>query len=359
MEPPPAKKAKNDELQIVRGVREKKVLFSDDELKEDGTTYWLKAKLPANVSELTLNCVAHADKASQSVTFRELPQNQEWVGLRVTKLRPANETGYAFTATVGSEVLGTCRVNTGRAPAPAAAAAAAAAPERKKPSKKRKPAAAPPAQPPPPPPPPSQQQPPLTPNELADDIENWIKKSDGITAKEKGVRFERFMAFFMRHVGVGTMHKLQDSALHFDSVEVTQASWDDGKDVICMSQKGNVLLQCKNYATAVSTDLLHTMISKLLYSHERRTETKYVTAIAAVYPDFANTGKITGIKNFASDILRGKSMNLKTFAWNGKDGIKDELLAFMNEPLARARIKKRIELVKDHLDRDFPDTQFE
>ena len=194
-------------------------------------------------------------------------------------------------------------------------------------------------------------------------VEDWIKRTDGITAKEKGERFERFMAFFMRHVPWDltnhTYRTLDEERrpVFFDSVEVTQGSWDGGQDVLCKKQgEGGLMLQCKNYANAVSSDLLHTMLSKLLYSQTfDASDQKYAVAVAAVYPRFANKEKVSHIERFATTQLSGyQHAILRPLEWFGEHGIKARLDDFIRGSTSGSNVL----LLQKHLREGFHETSY-
>ena len=177
------------------------------------------------------------------------------------------------------------------------------------------------------------------------------------------MRFEQFMAFFMRYVpwsitkGTYDSRDRQGRESFFDSVEVTQGSWDGGKDVLCKKRgKGHLMLQCKNYANAVSSDLLHTMLSKLQYSHANDRE-KYVKAVAAVCPHFANPQQVQNITIFGNGRLSDHGMNLSTLEWEpqsrGATGIKKKLRDFI-ESDDQAESERNTRLVLQYLKDDFP-----
>ena len=156
------------------------------------------------------------------------------------------------------------------------------------------------------------------------------------------------MGWFMRYVKIdnvspGTRNdEDSDRPEWFESVKLTEGSWDGGRDVVCETwNRRKYVLQCKNYASAVSSDLLFTMRGKLEYSASTAGKKElggtYQVAIAAVFPKFANPTKARKIEKWITDSLNhraqtdsGTVQRLYVLEWQSEVGsIKDALEDFI------------------------------
>ena len=224
--------------------------------------------------------------------------------LTLTGLHPRTSTGYNFTVKDGQEVLGKCRQHKkggqGRrrsngepAPAPAPAPGAAG-PAPMPPTAPAAPAAAPAAATP--------VEANLEPSidQLIADTRKWFRVEDDEDSvnrtRDKGDRFERFMAWFMRFVW-------NRESGGFESVTCTGRSHDRGRDIVCVpmnrlghgSRRDHVIVNCKNYKSNYSPDLVYTMYGRLISSGFDSTgEERYSTAIAAVHPQFTRSTPLVG-----------------------------------------------------------------
>ena len=288
------KKAKKEQLKNVELLAEKQTYFGDEQTG-DADTWWLKAKIPSGANRIRLDYhpIGKKDeRVSQVYPNVQHRQVDGWVGLRVTGLASTADTGYNFFAYENdeSDSFGECIRSKRKADAPAPA-------------------------PPPPPPPrgeaapapapaPLLQLPPTPPmpsiDQLIEDTRRWFRVEEGEDSvnrtRDKGARFERFMAWFMMFVW-----NRENGG--FESVTCTGGSHDRGRDIVCVpmnrmghgSRRDHVIVNCKNYKSNYSPDLVYTMYGRLVSSGFDSTgEECYSTAIAAVHPQFTQSTPLVG-----------------------------------------------------------------